>query len=47
MMEAPYQNPQQFMYCGELIDKDYYIAKVHWLRASVEEQFGRTKRRGK
>lgn len=32
MMEAPYQNPQQFMYCGELIDKDYYIAKVHWLR---------------
>ena len=32
MMEAPYQNPQQFMYCGELIDKGYYIAKIHWLR---------------
>ena len=31
MMEAPYQNPQRFTCCGELIDKDYYIAKVHWL----------------
>mmetsp|Transcript_56368 Transcript_56368/g.112906 ORF Transcript_56368/g.112906 Transcript_56368/m.112906 type:complete len:95 (-) Transcript_56368:18-302(-) len=32
MMEAPYQNPQQFMYCRELIDKDDYIATIHWLR---------------
>ena len=32
MFEAPYQNPQEFMYCGERIDKDYYIAKIHWLR---------------
>merc|ERR1712070_175579 len=32
MLEAPYQNPQEFMYCGELFDKDYYIAKIHWLR---------------
>ena len=32
MAETPYQNPQEFMYCGERIDKDYYIAKIHWLR---------------
>jgi len=32
MVEAPHQNPQEFMYCGERIDKDYYIAKIHWLR---------------
>ena len=32
MAETPYQNPQEFTYCGELIDRDYYIAKVHWLR---------------
>ena len=24
MVETPYQNPQEFMYCGEHIDKDYY-----------------------
>ena len=32
MVETPYQNPQEFTYCGELIDKDCYIAKIHWLR---------------
>jgi hypothetical protein len=32
MAEAPYQNPQKIMHCGERIDKDYYIAKIHWLR---------------
>ena len=32
MAETPYQNPQEFMHCGERIDKDYYIAKIHWLR---------------
>ena len=32
VVEAPYQNPQEFMYCGGRIDKGYYIAKVHWLR---------------
>ena len=32
MVEAPYQNPQEFMYCGERTDKNCCIAKVHWLR---------------
>ena len=32
MAETPYQNPQEFMYCGRLTDRDYYIAKIHWLR---------------
>ena len=32
MMEAPYRNLQQFLYCGELIDKDYCISKTHCLR---------------
>ena len=32
MAEAPYQNPQEFMYRGERIDKGCYIAKIHWLR---------------
>ena len=22
----------EFMYCGERFEKDYYIAKIHWLR---------------
>ena len=32
MWEAPYQNPQEFMYCGEFFDKDCYFAKIHRLR---------------
>ena len=32
MMEAPHQKPQQFMCCGELIERDYYITKIYWLR---------------
>ena len=36
MMEAPHQNPQKFMYYGELIEKNYFIAKIHWLRYGVD-----------
>jgi hypothetical protein len=25
MVETPYQNPQEFMYCGERTDKDYVL----------------------
>ena len=32
IVEAPYQNPQEFMHCGEKFEKDFYIAKIHWLR---------------
>ena len=32
IVDQPYQNPQEFMYCGERFEKDYYIAKIHWLR---------------
>jgi len=32
IIEEPYQNPQDFMYCGEQFGKGYYIAKIHWYR---------------
>ena len=32
MVETPYQNPQEFMYCGKRTDKDYHISNMHWLR---------------
>ena len=32
IIEEPYQNPQDFMYCEELFGKGYYIAKTHWYR---------------
>jgi len=32
MLEKPYQNPQEFMNCGERFERGYYIAKIHWLR---------------
>ena len=32
ILEAPYQNPEEFLYCGERFEKGYYIAKIHWLR---------------
>ncbi len=46
-MEDPYQNPAEFMYKGELLETDFYIAKIHWLRCvrrgerrSYKEQTG-------
>ena len=36
MMEAPHQDPQKFMYYGGLIEKNYFIAKIHWLRYGVD-----------
>ena len=49
MVETPYQNPQEFMYCGERIDKGYYttLPRYTGCAASVEARFGRTKRKGK
>ena len=32
IIEEPYQNPQDFMYCGEQLGKGYYIAKIQWYR---------------
>jgi len=32
IIEEPYQNPQDFMYCGEQFGKVYYFAKIHWQR---------------
>ena len=32
IVEAPYQNPAEFVYRGERLEKDFYIAKIHWLR---------------
>ena len=32
IIEEPYQNPQDFIYCGEQFGKGYYIAKIHWYR---------------
>ena len=32
IQEAPHQNPQEFMHCGERFEKDYYIAEIRWLR---------------
>ena len=32
MVETPYQNPQEFMYCGKRTDNDYHISNMHWLR---------------
>mgnify|MGYP003319662230 CR=1 FL=1 len=32
-----YQNPQDFMYCGEQFGKGYYIAKIHWYRCVRRE----------
>ena len=28
IIEGPYQNPQNSMYCGEQFGKGYYIAKI-------------------
>ena len=47
MVETPYQNPQEFMYCGERIDKEYTALPRHTgCAASAEARFGRTKRKG-
>ena len=34
VIEEPYQNPQDFMYCGEQFGKGYCIAKIHWYRCA-------------
>ena len=32
ILEDPYQNHEEFLHCGERFEKEYYIAKIHWLR---------------
>ena len=32
IIEKPYQNPQDSMYCGEQFGKGCYIAEFHWYR---------------
>ena len=45
IVDQPYQNPQEFMYCGERFEIDYYMRRYAGCGAFAEELFDRIKRR--
>jgi len=45
IIEEQYQNPQDFIYCGEQFGKGYYTAKITGTGASGVGSSGRTKKK--